>query len=368
MKICFYTDRSFPGIGGAQRVLHHLATELSRRGHTMLVLAPYHPASLPHDPQSYPIYRYPKSISRRFGVRQTLLNLAWLYWRHRFDVLHCHSGYPPAYVGATFKRWFGVPLVVRPYGGDDIRPGGRTRRHPRLERRLRHALATADAVVAQGRFIRDIILELGVPAHRTHTLHNGVDLATFTTGEPFPHPRPYMLGLGGLIHHKGFDILLRAYAHLRQPAPDLLIAGAGPDRAALEQLAQRLGIAPRVTFLGLVEGQVKVNLLRSAMFLVAPARRETFSNVILEALAAGLPVVASAVGGNPELVHDGQHGLLFPGEDEAALTHILHCLITTPALLSQLRAAIPAFVQSFDWPLVAERYLTLYHALIAQRP
>lgn len=364
MRICFYANSFLPNVGGAQMVLHHLVTQLTRSGETAVVLAPSLPRRDSPVPLTYPVSRYRRPSFRYFGVRRTLVHLMRLHWRHRFQVLHCHAGYPTAYVGATFKAWFGIPLVVRPYGGDDIRPGGRTRRHPWLARRLSRALTAADAVIAQGSFLREIILGLGVAEQRVHVIHNGVDLAAFAHGTPFPHPRPYILGLGNLAWHKGFDILLRAYARLPQPAPDVLIAGPGAERPQLETLACQLGIRHRITFIGFIHGQEKVNLLRSALCLVCPSRREAFSNVILEALAAGLPVIASAVGGNPELLRDGAHGLLFPSEDAAALAQALRGVLDTPALLAHLRAAIPDYIRDFDWPVVAERYRALYRELI----
>jgi glycosyltransferase involved in cell wall biosynthesis len=267
-------------------------------------------------------------------------------------------------VGATFKRLFGVPLVVRPYGGDDIRPAGRVRRRPRLAQRLYQALGAADAVIAQGRFVQGTILELGVDPSRLYVINNGIDLKAFSVGTAFPHPRPYILGLGSLAWHKGFDVLLRAYARLQPPVPDLLLAGHGSVRPALETLAQQLRIASRVTFLGFVGGQDKINLLRSAQLFVSPSRREAFSNVILEALAAGLPVIASAVGGNPELVPHGQHGLLVPPEDDVALARALQTVLHHPAQLATMRAAVPAFVQAFDWPIITQAYLDLYRTLV----
>jgi glycosyltransferase involved in cell wall biosynthesis len=360
-RICLYTDTFFPLVGGAEMVLHNLATRLTADGQPVVMLAPYIRRRDNRVDASYPIYRYAKPTSKRFGARQILVHLTWLYWRHRFQVLHCHSGYPSAYVGATFKRLFGIPLVVRPHGCD-VLPGDRIRQHPRLERRLRRALAAADAVVAQGHYLKEVILELGVEEKRIHMIHNGVDVTAFASGTPFPHPRPYILSVGKLKPHKGFDILLRAYARLPHPPVDLLIAGRGRLQE-LQELAQQLGLGQRVRFVGFVEGQEKINLYHSAAFFVCPSRREPFANVILEALAAGVPVVASAVGGNPELVHHGQHGLLFPAEDDKALADTLHHLIEAPALLARLRANIPTFIRQFDWPVIAARYLELYRNL-----
>ena len=367
MRLCFYTHSFLPLVGGAEMVLHNLATHLARRGEDVLVMAPvmrrpYNDRALP-----YPLYRFLRPSSKRWGVRQTLVPLAWQHWRHRFQVLHCHSGYPDAYVGATFARLFHIPLVVRPHGADIV-PDGKTRQHPRLARRVRQALQAADVVIAQGHFLRQVIVSLGVAEERIHTIHNGVDLTLFAAGTPYPHPRPYLLSMGKLMYHKGFDVLLRAYAQLPPHAPDLLIAGVGPEHPALHHLTHELGIAPRVTFVGFVEGQRKIDLFRSAQCFICPSRREPFANVILEALAAGVPVIASAIGGNVEQIHHGEHGFLFPSEDAAGLASALQHFLATPALQDRMRTAIPAWIRHFDWPTVATRYLELYQSLVCSAP
>ncbi len=362
MRLCFYTHSFLPLVGGAELVLHNLATHLAARGEDVVVMAPAMRRPCHDQDTGYTIHRFPMPSSKRWGVRQTLVPLAWQHWRHRFQVLHCHSGYPAAYVGATFKRLFHTPLVVRPHGAD-ILPDGNTRRHPRLARRLRRALHAADAVIAQGRFLKEVILTLGVAEQRIHTIHNGVDLQRFASGIPYPHPRPYVLGVGKLMRHKGFDVLLRAYARLPRSAPDLLIAGVGAARESLQTLALELGIAPRVTFVGFVEGQTKTNLFRSAQCFICPSRREPFANVILEAFAAGVPVIASAVGGNVEQIHHGVHGFLFPSEDDVALAYALQQFLENPALQARMRASIPAWVHNFAWSGVVTRYLELYQEL-----
>lgn len=362
MRLCFYTHSFLPLVGGAELVLHNLVTHLAARGEEVVVMAPAMRRPCNDQDMAYPIYRFSRPSSKRWGVRQTLVPLAWQHWHHRFQVLHCHSGYPAAYVGATFKTLFRTPLVIRPHGAD-ILPDGNTRRHPRLARRLHRALQAADAVIAQGRFLKEVILELGVAEQRIHTIHNGVDLNLFAAGTPYPHPHPYVLGMGKLMRHKGFDVLVRAYARLPTGAPDLLLAGVGAEEPQLKNLVQELGIAQRVTFVGFVDGQTKINLFRSAQCFVCPSRREPFANVILEALAAGVPVLASAVGGNVEQIQHGVQGFLFPSDDVEALAQALQQFLENNALQARMRTAIPSWVQQFAWPSVATRYLELYQEL-----
>jgi glycosyltransferase involved in cell wall biosynthesis len=206
-----------------------------------------------------------------------------------------------------------------------------------------------------------------VDENRIRVIHNGVDLATFAEAPRYPHPRPYVLGLGNLLPRKGFDVLIRAYARLENPRADLILAGSGPERSNLAALAGQVGVAGRVKFAGRVEGEEKVSLYRSAEFFVCPSRREPFANVLLEALASGLPIVASAVGGNGELVFDGEHGLLVPPEDDAALATAMGRLLDGKGLSARFRAAAARFVRDFDWPRIAGRYLDLYRQIADRR-
>lgn len=365
MRICAFADTFAPLVGGAQTVLHNLATQLTVRGDQFSVLAPYVRGQDNRVDANYPVHRYLNPISKRFGVRQLLLPLGWRYLRQRFEILHCHSAYPCAYVAKTFQRACGIPFVVRPYGGD-VLSESRVCRNPRLKARVQATLAAAEVVIAQGRFLRDVILNLGVPERRIQIVNNGVDLNSFSRGTPFPHLRPYLLGMGNLVKRKGFDILLQAYAQCPTSDVDLLIAGDGIERPGLEKLAAELGIRSRVRFIGHVEGQTKVDVYRSAMCLICPSRSEPFSNVILESLAAGLPVIASATGGNEEQIEHGAHGLLFPSENVAALADTMTRILNEPHLLSQLRAKVPAFIKRFDWPHVALQYREIYERVLGR--
>ncbi len=349
-------------------VLHNLATRLAVRGRRLVVVAPRTKTPWPAEmistddatsvPQ-FPVSRYCRPLSKRWGVRMVLPRLIRLHRRFRFGVLHCHAAYPQAYVASTMKRLFGIPYVVRPHGSD-ILPGERIRSNPRLERKTIGGLSDADAVIAQGDYLKSVVLDLGIDTGRVHVIHNGVNIHEFAKAPTFPHPRPYVLTLGNHTHHKGIDVLIRAYARLEDPAADLLIAGTGPELDKLKQLATECGVAHRVRFVGFVAGEQKTSLYRSARFFVCPSRREPFANVILEALASGLPVVATNVGGNRELVIDGSHGLLCAPDDDVALANAMHALLTSPERLRRFRQAIPAFISSFGWDQIVDQYASLY--------
>lgn len=358
--ICLYTDTFLPNVGGAELVLHNLATRLSEQGRRPIVVAPQSkPRRMGETEKAYPVFRYRRPFSKRWGVRMALPRLIRLHHRFRFGVLHCHAAYPQAYVASTLKRLYGIPYVVRPHGSD-ILPGERIRSNPRLEQRVIRGLADADVVVAQGDFLKEVVVKLGVDERRVQVIHNGVEISESTSVGPFSHPRPYVLTLGNLSYRKGMDILIRAYARLEAPSVDLLIAGTGPELDHLRELATDLGVAQRVRFVGFVSGLEKLSLYRSAQFFVCPSRREPFANVILEALAAGLPVVATAVGGNRQLVRDGHHGLLCPPEDDEALGGAMQSLLASPERLESFRQAVPGFIAPFGWDRIADQYAALY--------
>lgn len=366
LSICLLSDVSLPQLGGAQTVLDCLARRLLAAGHRAVVVAPRPREAWDDARLGYPVVRHRRPFSKRLGTRFLLPRLLALHRRERFDLVHCHAAYPQAHVAATLRRLTGLPFVVRPHGCD-ILPGEAIRRSPRLERRMTRAVAAADLVVAQGEFLRDVIEEVGVPAERIRVVNNGVNVADFRAAEPFPHPRPYLLGMGSLVPHKGFDLLLRGYALLPADRPDLLIAGDGPERERLGVLARDLGIDREVHLLGSVTGGRKVSLYRSATCFVCPSRREPFANVLLEALASGVPVVATDVGGNREIVSHGENGLLCTAESPHDLADAMGRILADTSLAADLRSGATTTIQRFDWSAVADRYLDIYREVVTAR-
>jgi glycosyltransferase involved in cell wall biosynthesis len=191
-----------------------------------------------------------------------------------------------------------------------------------------------DHLVGNTRGIVAWIREQGWPAARVHHLPNfAPDLA----GAP-PAPRPpgpLILALGRLHRNKGFDVLIRALALL--PGVRARIAGEGPERAALERLAQSCGVAERLELPGWSHDQA--GLLAGCDLLVCPSRFEPLGNVVIEAFSAGRPVVAAAVAGPVELIDPGRTGLLVPPEDPARLAGAIRSVLDDPALSARLAEA-----------------------------
>jgi glycosyltransferase involved in cell wall biosynthesis len=203
----------------------------------------------------------------------------------------------------------------------------------------------------------------GWPAERVHYLPNFAD-------DPGPAPDPLpreifstpddatlIVALGRLHPNKGFDVLLRALAGVEGAV--LWLAGEGPLRAELEALAQSLGIASRVRFLGWRDDGPR--LLASADLFVCPSRHEPLGNVVLEAWAAARPVIAAAAQGPRQLIEDGIDGLLVPVDDAVALAAALNRARTDSNLAASLAAAgRAAFESRFTEAAVVARYLEFF--------
>jgi glycosyltransferase involved in cell wall biosynthesis len=369
MNLCLYTATFLPTIGGAELVLHELASALTAQGHGVSVLAPFVRRADNHVPATYHLRRYQRPSSKRFGVRQVLLYLLHEYWKRPFDVLHCHGAYPPAYVGAAFKRLLRRPMVVRPHGAD-ILPGEYIRANAGLERRLKQSLAAADCVIAQSAFLKSELLALGVPEANVRLIPNGVRVADFqrpATSPPWPFP--YVLAVGSLSPKKGFDVLLRAFAAVasEDPAPHLVIAGAGPEASVYADLVREYALHDRVHFVGVVRGMAKIALYQHCQLFVCPSRREPFATVNLEALAAGKPIVATAVGGNVEVVIDNGNGFLVPPEDPQSLAVRMLTLLKDVDLQARMGRESAHLARRYDWDVILPLYTAVFAEAMADK-
>lgn len=202
----------------------------------------------------------------------------------------------------------------------------------------RHAYRCAHAVVANSTAAARQLAAEGIPATRITTIPNGVDVDRFPARSEV-RPITTIATVANLRKEKAHEVLLAAAARLlvRHPQLRFVIAGDGPRLGELRELAHTLRIAGNVTFLGHCEDVPAV--LAEADAFVLPSRSEAFPNGAIEAMAAGLPVVASAVGGLLDLIDDGRTGVLVRPDDPAALAHALEALIASPEPAADLGAS-----------------------------
>jgi glycosyltransferase involved in cell wall biosynthesis len=256
----------------------------------------------------------------------------------RIALVHTAQLYPNIF-GLPAARAAGIP--VRIANRRNLGAGGR----PWLRAFERTALRLAHVVVANSNAAAACLRTEGLPSDRIAVVRNGIDADAFASPRRVAHPRRVIV-VGNLRAGKGHDVLLRAVPLVlaRHPDATFHVVGDGPLGTEVRALADTSGISAAVTFHGHQE-DVRARLADADIF-VLPSLSESSPNALLEAMAAGIAVVASNVGGVPEIVDDGRTGLLAPPADPAALADRIVQLMDAPDVRHRLAAAAQAHVAS----------------------
>ncbi|NIK86714.1 glycosyltransferase involved in cell wall biosynthesis [Rhizomicrobium palustre] len=282
---------------------------------------------------------------------------------HRFDLIDAHYFYPDGVAAVRLAKEFGLPVVVTARGTDiNLIP-----RFSGPRRAILDAAAKADGVITVCQALKDEMVALGAQGSKIRVLRNGVDLKLF-------HPkdrdkdrtalglhRRTLVSVGWLIERKGHHHVIAAMPEL--PDTDLLIVGDGPERAALERLAARLGVGGRVRFLGMRAQKDLPAIYRAADALVLASSREGWANVLLEAMACGTPVVASNVWGTPEVVASPVAGVLMKQLDAAGVAEAVVRLFKSLPTRGDTRL----YAEQFGWAPTTQGQIALFREILERR-
>jgi glycosyltransferase involved in cell wall biosynthesis len=368
-------------IGGAQRVAVTLCNELVAQGHEVVLVALGEGGPLEDALRKSPALTVHRLRMRRHSllafplfvvsVIRIVGRLRALMRKHRVDAVQSHMG--EANLLGTLAAWLAaVPRRFPTFHSlVFVARGGADDRRNRLARRTLRAFGRiATRFVAISEAVREKVIEsTGVAPERVVTVRNGIELPP--PADPALRERrraelglsdgdPVAICVGRLSPAKGHPHLLRALALLQGEFPRLtcLLIGDGEERAALESLARELGVADRVRFLGF-RSDVAEWLALGDVF-VLPSNWEGLPIALLEAMAAGLPAVATRVAGSVEVIRDG-NGLLVPPQDPPALAAALRSLLTDRAAAARMAARGQADVRAhFGIAAVCARYVELY--------
>ncbi len=341
------------GIGGSERHLLALLPALAERGVDVRFLGLDDPAGAPgpfYEALAVPFSRVaaPRHLDPLLAGRVVRAGRAL-----RPDVVHTHLVHADVYGGLAAGR----RLVSTKHNDDPFRTGPFRFVERALARRARRVIAITEALA------RFQVERVGLPADKVVTIHYGLDDVPAAWGE---NPRDDLPGARVLLAvcrlepQKGVDVAVRALPAVRERHPDahLVVLGEGSERERLERLAAELGVP--VHLLGRVPDVGA--WLRRADLLVHPVRWEGFGLALLEAMLAGLPVVASRVSSTPEVVADGETGLLVPPDDPAALAAALCRILDHPSDYGEKgRARARA---EFSVARMADRTLAVYEAAL----
>jgi glycosyltransferase involved in cell wall biosynthesis len=383
LKILLLNSEYPPIGGGAGNATANLARELAGMGNEVTVVTTRFD-SCPHDEwqpgingAKFRVYRVPALRRRRdrSGALEQAIFILGATWgtaqllrKGKPNVVIAFFGVPSGAVALFLQFLFGdIPYIISLRGGDvpGFRPYDFALYHRIISPFLRFIWLRASAVVANSQglhdlaeaFDRKVIIQI---------IPNGVDIQRFSPGMQMRewHP-PRLLFVGRIVYQKGLDLLLEALGSLQSLPWQLTVVGDGSQCELLKAQAQRLGISERIRFLGWLDTTQLLPEYQQANLFVFPSRHEGMPNAILEAMACGLPVIASKIAGNEELVVPASEitcgtGILFPPEDINALRVALQTVLNDVNLRMVMgEAARQRVEQAYTWRGVAEQYMKL---------
>lgn len=380
-RVTMVISTYLPVLGGTQRQCRLLAEHLAQRGVEVTVLTRrVRCAPRAETTAGFRVRRLAVQGSGRLAAVLFLLaGAAALRTAGDHDLVHCFQLLSPSLIGILGTRRGGAPVLARLACSGPDGDVAEARRlplgglRPRLLQRL-------DALVTLNAEMEAELRTYGLAHIPTHRIPNGVDLGIYRPADPaeraamrrglgVAEDRVVAVCAGRLTVQKRVDLLLHAWAALsrrRHPPALLLILGDGPQAGELLTLARELGVTGGVGFPGAVAEVAPY--LRAADLFVLSSRAEGMSNGLLEAMACGLPVVASDVGGSRDLLGQDEGGRLVPPGDADALTAALEMVAGDPDLRRKLGQAARERAMAFDIGAVVERYLDLYAWLATRRP
>ena len=289
---------------------------------------------------------------------------------HHANIIDAHFGYPTGYAAILLGRWLRLPVMLTLRGKEERQ--ARTA----VGAALKRAITSADQLITVSAALQTLAIEQGVDPARVQVIGNGVDLAKFT-----PIPRidarqelglpadaEVLVSAGTLVERKGFHRVIECLPGLLAAHPMLhfvIVGGAGPEgdmATKLKRLTRTLGLDDRVHFVGpLPNDRLKVPLSAADVFVLATSY-EGWANVFLEAMACGLPVVTTNVGGNAQVVNDRSLGRIVPFGDAQRLQEAIHEALSTP----WDRQSIRAYAQSNSWDCRMQPLLDAYQQLLSR--
>lgn len=391
MRIGLVTPFFLPEVGGAQVAVHEIARRLSGRGHHVTVIAPV-PADLARSApyrvsRVRPAHRLPL-VSRRTSFAG---QIAAVSVRERLQVISAHYVVPAGESALLARRFTRVPVVVTSHGGDvqsvaDIGYGMPL--EAGMEARLRDVLERADLSTAISREIGRRMVQLGAPEAKVRAVANGTDGALMRreNRDAARHrlalePNDMAVLMVGRNHPvKNYQHLLQAVARTSHPCGSALrVFLVGHDTDALRPMVEQLDLQRIVTILGEVPKSAAITSLDGLVFpspelaavyracdvFVLPSSVEGFPLVVPEAMAAGLPVICTDVGGNRDIVVDGVNGFLFPPADVDALAERIEALRNDRDLLRALSQRASAMADHYSWDAVIDAYEAAFGEVVA---
>ncbi|MFB5190863.1 1,4-alpha-glucan branching protein domain-containing protein [Alicyclobacillus fastidiosus] len=294
---------------------------------------------------------------------------------YQFNVIHAHD-WLVGEVACLLKQHYGIPLIATIHATEHGRNHGIStdvQRHiHHIEWRLTYE--ASEVIVCSTYMLHELMDVFALPGEKVHVIPNGVDRRLLESAKGHRTPddvceeRPIILFIGRLVREKGVHVLLDAASDILQDVPDarVVILGQGPMQQALRDQSERLGLGHCVEFWGFVDDDTRNDLFHRARVAVFPSLYEPFGIVALEAMAAGVPVVVSDVGGLCDIVRHEHNGLKAYAGDAASLSCQIKRLLFDPNLSHSLSTVAEQELSRFDWRRIAEHTIQVYGCVVVK--
>lgn len=303
-----------------------------------------------------------------FAVLQ-LVYAFWIVWRERVEIIHTHWLIPQGLIGAICKIILGNRHITTIHGTDVTL----SEKSFLLKCVIRFVVHYTDAISANSSYTKNVLLSIDHSARdKVSIIPMGVDIKKFTSN-PIPEGvvnsnSPKIIFVGRLINLKGIDYLLKAMVTVIRHIPDaqLTICGNGPEKKRLEGVTATLGISKNVSFLGSINHVELPRYYQSADLLVLPSvtvmdQTEALGVVLLEAMACGIPVIGSDVGGIPDIIYDGWNGYLVPEKSPEMMANQIIRILTDSKIHKKFAAnGLVTVKEKFSWDYICSRYSYIY--------
>lgn len=401
MKILVLTS-SFPRTRDSHEVrwIHELTQSLSGYGFFSLVLAPHFPCGkIKESWDSVQIIRFVYFFPFRFerlaygqgllfNVRKDFLaavgvlpfliscflNSLLLYIREPIAVIHTHWLIPQGFIGAVFHKMWKIPHVATVHGSDlNI-----ITNHKILAPVGRFIIRHSNVVTVNSTYMKQQMISFAPDCRlNIRVVPMGIDLEkyrerSFSDFKEKYKASHFILSVGRLIDWKGTIFLIDAMSEVIRSFPNavLLVAGSGPEKKSLVRRVHELELDKNVKFLGIVNNEALCSLYQSADIFVLPSiqkdgKTEALGVVLLEAMAAGCPVIGSNVGGIPDIITDGESGFLVPEQNPAMLSEKIVVLLSDSLLSEKFRkAGYETVQQRFSWDVVSLQFSEVYNQVL----
>jgi L-malate glycosyltransferase len=382
MRVLFLNYEYPPLGGGAATASSNILREFSKI-HDLkvdLVTSSHDEAfHLEHVGERISIHKLPIGKNEKnlhFQSQKDLLVYSWkacwysqkLIKQNNYSLTHSFFSVPCGFLSLLFKFQYKIPYVISLRGADV--PGYAERFscvYNFLKPLIKLIWKKSDAVVSNSQGLKELALKSS-PNQKIKVIYNGTDILNFRPDEKAKNSEKFIITLGGtrVTSRKGIKYLIEAVRKLssRYPQICVTIIGEGSEKESLESLAEKMEISDKINFLGRIEYKKIASYYQEASVFVLPSLNEGMSNAMLEALASGLPILATDTGGTKELVKDGENGFIIKTKDSDDIADKIEILIKDKKLCQKMGEKSREKAESMSWNNVASEYIGIYKSIV----